>query len=59
MKRIKNLFSESNEELLLRKFRVLVREKKEMIGRGDMRGYAHAVARAELVARKLVALKIK
>ena len=58
MERILNLFDESKEELLLRKFRVLIREKKEKLRKGDMSGYAHTMAQAELIARKLVALKI-
>ena len=59
MRKLLNLFKESNDELLMRKFRVLVREKREMINKGDMNGYAHAVVQAELVARKIISSRIK
>ena len=58
MKKLLQIFREKDEDLLLRKFRVLIREKDEMIERGDMPGYAHVVAQAELVARKIIEARI-
>ena len=59
MKKVLEYFDESTEELLLRKFRVLVREKNERLEQGDLDGYAHATAQAELVARKIIDLRIQ
>ena len=59
MKKLLSYFEESNDELLMRKFRVLLREKREMLSKGDMDGYAHAVVQAELVARKIISARIK
>jgi len=59
MKKVLEYFDETTEELLLRKFRILVREKNENLAQGNMKGYAHAAAQAELIARKIVRLKIQ